>query len=313
MPETVICVAGPTGCGKTALGVQLAKRFNGEVVSADSMQIYRGMSIGSAAPSPEEMDGVPHHMIAVADPAETWSVARYVETATPVIDGILSRGKRVFVVGGTGLWMDALFRQGGFAPGQTGGAVRRTLEARLSQEGTGALYAELGRIDPDAAARIHPSDEKRIVRALEVYGETGRTITAHNADTQALPPRYPALWLGLRYRDRGEMKDALDKRVDRMMEAGLLDEVRALAERVPPDATALQAIGYKELLPVLDGTISLEQGVADVKLRTRQLAKRQLTWFRRNHAIHWVERWDGQDFSEVFQDSTGYLLRCGVC
>ena len=313
MPEPIICVAGPTGCGKTALGVALAKRFGGEVVSADSMQIYRGMSIGSAAPTPDETQGVPHYMIAVADPSESWSVARYVGAATPIIDDILSRGKRPFLVGGTGLWMEAVFRQGGFAPGQSGGQVRRQLEAELKRDGIEPLLRELREADPAAAHRLHASDEKRILRALEVYRETGKTITEHNEATKALPPRYRALWLGLRYQDRDEMKAALDRRVDAMMEAGLLEEVKALAASAPRSATALQAIGYKELLPVLDGEKTLADGIAEVKLRTRQYAKRQLTWFRRNPEIYWLERREGQDFSELVQISTDYLLKNGVC
>lgn len=311
--EVVICVAGPTGCGKTALGVALAKRFNGEVVSADSMQIYRGMSIGSAAPTPEEMDGVRHHMIAVAEPGETWSVARYVENAVPVIDDILARGKRPFLVGGTGLWMEAVFRQGGFAPGQSGGTIRRELEAALARDGMEPLLRELRAVDPDSAARLHPSDTKRVLRALEVYRETGKTISEHNALTKTFPPRYRALWLGLRYRDRAEMREALDRRVDAMMNAGLLAEVRALASKVPRDATALQAIGYKELLPALDGQKSLPDCVEEIKLRTRQYAKRQLTWFRRNPEMFWIERSAGEDFSECVRVSTDYLLNDGVC
>ena len=313
MPEPIICVAGPTGCGKTALGVALAKRFGGEVVSADSMQIYRGMSIGSAAPTPDETQGVPHYMIAVADPSEAWSVARYVGAATPIIDDILSRGKRPFLVGGTGLWMEAVFRRGGFAPGQSGGEVRRQLEAELARDGIEPLLRELRDADPAAAERLHISDEKRILRALEVYRETGKTITEHNEATKALPPRYRALWLGLRYQDREEMRAALDRRVDAMMEAGLLEEVKALAASAPREATALQAIGYKELLPVLDGEKTLADGIAEVKLRTRQYAKRQLTWFRRNPEIYWLERREGQDFSELVQISTDYLLKNGVC
>lgn len=313
MPEPIICVTGPTGCGKTALGVALGERFHGEVVSADSMQIYRGMAIGSAAPTPDEMRGVPHHMIAVADPVESWSVARYVDAAAPVVDDILARGKRPLLVGGTGLWMEALLRQHGFAPGESGGETRRVLEDTLRRDGIAPLLRELRAVDPDAAARIHPADEKRVLRALEVYRETGTTITAHNIATQSMPPRYRAIWLGLRYRDRDEMKAALDRRVDRMMEAGLLEEVRVLAARVPRDATALQAIGYKELLPVLDGEKTLAEGVAEVKLRTRQYAKRQLTWFRRNRDIYWLERREGRDFSEIVRVSTDYCLGKGVC
>ena len=206
----VVCVAGPTACGKTALGVRLAKQLNGEVVSADSMQIYRGMRVGTAAPTEAEMEGVPHHMIAVADPGEQWSVARYVRMAVPLVDGILARGKLPILVGGTGLWLDALVRGRVFARGQAGGAVRRELLRQLEEDGIAPLLAELRQVDPESAARLHPADEKRILRALEVYRETGKTITAHNEETRALPPRYDAVWIGLRFRDREEMKARIE-------------------------------------------------------------------------------------------------------
>ena len=188
MGGRIVCVVGPTACGKTTLGVLLAKRYGGEVVSADSMQIYKGLTIGTAAPTEAEMDGVPHHMVAVADPGEQWSAARYAQAAIPVIDGILARGKLPILVGGTGLWLDAVIRGHGFAPGAAGGEVRRHLQARLEAEGIGPLLAELRQVDRPAAERLHPADEKRILRALEVYLETGKTITAHNEETRALPP-----------------------------------------------------------------------------------------------------------------------------
>ena len=169
MAEKIICVVGPTACGKTKLGVLLAKRYDGEVVSADSMQIYKGMTIGTAAPTAEEMEGVPHHMIAVADPAEQWSAARYARAAVPIVDDILRRGKRPILVGGTGLWLDAVVQGRTFAGGHAGGAVRRELQAQLAWEGIGPLLEELRQVDPEAAERLHPADEKRILRALEVY------------------------------------------------------------------------------------------------------------------------------------------------
>lgn len=313
MAAKIVCVLGPTACGKTALGVLLAKRFRGEVVSADSMQIYKGMTIGTAAPTEAEMDGVPHHMIAVADPAERWSAARYAQEAIPIVDGILARGKLPILVGGTGLWVDAVVRGHGFAPGQAGGTVRAELERRLAAEGIAPLLAELRQVDPQAAQRLHPADEKRIVRALEVYRETGQTITAHNEATRALPPRYDAVKIGLQFRDREDMKALIDRRVDRMSEAGLLDEVRALLARgLPREATALQAIGYKELLGVLDGTVSEAEALAEVKLRSRQYAKRQLTWLRRDPAIHWVFWEKERDLARALQVSTGILLDAGV-
>ena len=166
MPPKILCVVGPTACGKTTLGIALAKRYDGEVVSADSMQIYRGMTIGTAAPTEEEMDGVPHHMVAVADPSESWSAARYAEAAVPIVDDILKRGKLPILVGGTGLWLDALIKGHGFAGGHAGGEVRKILQQRLADEGMEPLWAELERIDPEAAGRLHPADEKRVLRAL---------------------------------------------------------------------------------------------------------------------------------------------------
>lgn len=313
MAPKIVCVVGPTACGKTTLGVLLAKQFHGEVVSADSMQIYRGMTIGTAAPTEKEMDGVPHHMVAVADPAEQWSAARYAETAIPIIDDILARGKLPVLVGGTGLWLDAVVKGHGFAGGHAGGEVRKTLQKRLEAEGIEPLLEELRQVDPEAAKRLHPADEKRILRALEVYLETGKTISAHNAETKDLPPRYDAIWIGLRFADREDMKALIDRRVDKMAEEGLVEEVRALLESgLPRNATALQAIGYKEFLGVLEGTATEAEALAEVKLRSRQYAKRQLTWLRRNPAIHWIEWEKERDFAKALQISTEILTAEGV-
>ena len=313
MAEKIICVVGPTACGKTRLGVLLAKKYDGEVVSADSMQIYKGMTIGTAAPTEDEMEGVPHHMIAVADPAEQWSAARYAQAAIPIVEDILARGKRPILVGGTGLWLDAVVKGHGFAGGCAGGAVRKELQDRLAREGIGELLEELRQADPEAAERLHPADTKRILRALEVYRETGKTISAHNAETAALPPRYDAVWIGLQFRDRADMKALIDQRVDKMVEAGLLDEVRSLLQSgLPRDATALQAIGYKELLGVLDGTATEAEAIAEVKLRSRQYAKRQLTWLRRNPDIRWIWWEKERDFARALQISTEILAAAGV-
>ena len=313
MAPKIVCVVGPTACGKTTLGVLLAKQFNGEVVSADSMQIYKGMTIGTAAPTAVEMDGVPHHMIAVADPSEQWSVARYAQAAIPIIDDILARGKLPILVGGTGLWLEAVVSGRTFAGGHAGGAVRETLQQRLEAEGIGPLLAELRQVDPAAAERLHPADEKRILRALEVYLETGKTITAHNEETQHIPPRYDAVWIGLRFADREDMKALIDRRVDKMVEQGLLEEVQSLLQSgIPREATALQAIGYKEFLGVADGTATVEEAVAEVKLRSRQYAKRQLTWLRRSRDIHWIEWEKERDFAKALQVSTEILTAAGV-
>lgn len=312
MPR-VLCVVGPTASGKTKMGVALAKRFDGEVVSVDSMQIYRGMTVGTAAPTAEEMEGVPHHMIAVADPAESWSVAKYAEMADACVQDILHRGKLPVLVGGTGLWLDALVRGTDFAPGAQGEEIRRQLQQRLADEGAEALLEELRRIDPEAAAKLHLKDEKRIIRALEVYRETGMTFTEHNRLTQAMPPRYEALYIGLDFADRQDLRDRIDRRVDTMVEQGLLQEVQTLlASGLPKDATALQAIGYKQFLGVSDGTVTEGEAVEEVKLRSRQYAKRQLTWLRRNGAIHWIYWEKEPDFPRALQNATEYLTAQGL-
>lgn len=313
MAPKIICVVGPTACGKTKLGVLLAQKYNGEVVSVDSMQIYRGMTIGTAAPTKEEMEGIPHHMIAVADPSEQWSAARYAQTAIPVVDDILARGKLPILVGGTGLWMDALIAGRTFAGGAAGGKIRAELQQRLKDEGIEPLLEELRKVDPAAAERLHPADEKRILRALEVYLETGKTITAHNEETKKIPPRYDAVWIGLQFADREDMKALIDRRVDMMVEEGLLEEVRGLLESgFDRSATALQAIGYKEFLGVLDGTATVEQALEEVKLRSRQYAKRQLTWLRKNPKIHWILWEKHRDFERAMQISTEILSASGV-
>ena len=314
MAEKVVCVVGPTACGKTKLGVELAKALNGEVVSVDSMQIYRGMTIGTAAPTPEEMDGVPHHMVAVADPEEQWSVARYTQAATACVEDILARGRRVVLVGGTGLWLDALISGRTFAPGQSGGEIRRELEQQFEKEGIQGLWAELEQVDPESAGKLHRADTKRILRALEVYRETGKTISAHNAETEALPRRYDPVKIGLAFRDREDMKALIDRRVDKMVEEGLLEEVQALLRRgLPRTATALQAIGYKEFLGVLDGTVTQDQAIEEVKLRSRQYAKRQLTWLRRDKEIHWIYWEKERDFDRALRLSTEILRAHGLC
>ena len=309
----ILCVVGPTACGKTKMGVLLARRYDGEVVSVDSMQIYRGMTIGTAAPTPEETEGIPHHMVAVADPAEKWSVARFTEAADACIQDILRRGKLPILVGGTGLYLDAIISGLTFAPGEAGGAVRKELEAQLAQEGITPLWEELQQVDPEAAARLHIADEKRILRALEVYRETGCTISEHNRRTAALPRRYDPIYIGLAFRDRSDMRDLIDRRVDAMMDAGLLGEVQALLEQgVPRTSTAFQAIGYKELLAAVDGQVPLEEAVAEIKLRSRQYAKRQLTWLRRNQDIHWIYWEKERNFADALRIATEILSAQGL-
>ena len=307
----LLVLCGPTASGKTALGVALAQARNGEVVSADSMQIYRRMDIGTAKPTAEEMGGVPHHMLDVADPAEDYSVARYVRDADACVRDILARGKLPIVVGGTGLYIDNLIAGRDFAPFT--GAWRERLQARAREEGLPALHAELRRVDPDRAEKLHPNDEKRILRALEVWYETGETITAHDARTRDLPPRYDALRVCLAFTRREDMWDRIDRRVDGMMAAGLEREVRdLLASGVPPAATSMQAIGYKEFAAALRGEETVAQAVDEVKLRSRQYAKRQLTWFRRTPGLRWVTWEKDPDLSRGRQEVTAYMEEFGI-
>ena len=220
--NNIICIAGPTASGKTALAVELAKELNGEVVSCDSMYVYKGMDIGTAKPSLKEMDGVVHHMIDVAEPQEEFSVSKYCEMAAPIVDDIVARGKTAIIAGGTGLYMDSLIKGNDFAPFPATG-VRERLEAKAAEVGFDVMLQELREIDPEAAERI--KDTRRIIRALEVYYETGITITEHNRRTQAIPPRYNPLWIGLDFADRAELYRRIDLRVGIMLEMGLIDEI----------------------------------------------------------------------------------------
>ena len=295
----IICIAGPTASGKTALAVELAKELNGEVVSCDSMQVYRRMDIGTAKPTKEEMQGIVHHMIDVAEPDEDFSVSRYCEMAAPIVDDILARGKTAIIAGGTGLYMDSLIRGNAFAPFPATG-VRERLEEQADAEGMQAMLRRLQSVDPDSAARLHLSDRKRILRALEVWLETGETITEHNRKTQAIPPRYTPLWLGLDFADRGELYRRIDTRVDAMLEMGLMEEIRELlASGIPAKCTAMQAIGYKEFVNALNGEETVEKAAEEVKKSSRHYAKRQLTWFRRNPRLHWLTRQAGQKNEEI--------------
>ena len=301
----IICLAGPTASGKTALAVQLARELKGEVVSCDSMQVYRRMDIGTAKPTGEEMQGIPHHMIDVADPWEDYSVSRYCRAAAPIVEDILTRGKTAVIAGGTGLYMDSLVRGNDFAPFPSTG-VREELEAQADALGLDAMLERLREIDPETAGRVR--DRKRILRALEVYLETGETITVHNRRTQEQPPRFTPLWLGLDYENRDTLYARINRRVDLMLERGLLEEIRQLlAEGLSPKATSMQAIGYKEFVAVLEGRRSLAEAAEEVKQSSRRYAKRQLTWFRRNQAIHWIVREEDEAPEEIIRQARQIL------
>ena len=293
--NNLICIAGPTASGKTALSIALAEELGAEIISCDSMQVYKRMDIGTAKPTLEERRGIVHHMLDVAEPTEDFSVSRYCNMADPIIQDIHSRGKTAIIVGGTGLYMDSLMKGNDFAPFPSTG-VRERLEAEPIED----VYARLQAIDPEAAQRLHLSDKKRIIRALEVYLETGETITEHNRRTQAIPPKYHPVWFALEDLERSDLYARIDSRVTEMLRLGLVEEIEnLLASGIPAKCTAMQAIGYKEFVAALQGHITIEEAADQVRQASRHYAKRQLTWFRRNSAIHWLRRGQGIGTEEI--------------
>jgi tRNA dimethylallyltransferase len=304
----IICVVGPTASGKTALAIELAKELNGEVISCDSMQIYRGMDIGTAKPTQEEMQGIPHHMIDICDPTEDFSVSRYTDMATPILEDVLARGKTAIIAGGTGLYVDSLIRGNEFSPIPATGH-RERLEKRIEAEGVDPLLEELRKVDPESAANSM-RNPRRIIRALEVFYETGETITAHNLKTQAIPPRYDPIWIGLDFTNRADLYARIDRRVEIMLETGLMEEIKTiLASGIPEKATALQAIGYKEFVDALAGRSTLQSAVAQVQQSSRRYAKRQLTWFRRNERMNWIIREPETPALEILQQARQILRK----
>ena len=290
----LLVITGPTATGKTALGVELALRLDGEVVSADSMQVYRGMDIGTAKPEPGETRGVRHHMFDVADPSENFSAAKYTELASACVEDIRARGKKPIVVGGTGLYIDGLLRGTDYAAAPGDASLRRSLEEEYDRTGGEAFREALRAVDPERAELLHPKDKKRLVRAREVYILTGETITAHDERSRAVPPRYTADIYALDFADRAKLYERIDRRAAAMFERGLAEEVRALLDAgVPADGTAMQAIGYKETAEYLAGRCTLAEAVEAVQRASRQYAKRQLTWLRRDGRVRWI-RWEDE-------------------
>ena len=307
--NNLICIAGPTASGKTALSIALARELNGEVVSCDSMQVYKGMDIGTAKPTTEEMENIPHHMLSVAEPWEDFSVGKYCQMAAPIVDDILSRGKTAIIAGGTGLYMDALIKGNDFAPVPSTGR-REELEQLAAEKGIEAVIEQLRAVDPESADRLHPSDQKRIIRAMEVYLETGETITEHNRKTQLIPPRYNPVWFGLEDAERASLYTRIDRRVEIMLEHGLIAEIQGLLDAgIPEKCTAMQAIGYKEFVDALQGRSSMETATALVQQSSRKYAKRQLTWFRRNPAIHWLVREENDGTAQILAKARQILAQ----
>lgn len=305
MKPEVLVITGPTATGKTKLAIMAAKAINGEVVGADSMQIYKYMDIGTAKPTVEEMDGVPHHMIDVCSPFEDYSVSEYVEAAAGCCDDILRRGKTPIIAGGTGLYIESLLSGRNFAPRGGGTALRSELSEEYDALGGEAMLMKLAEVDPESGAKLHFNDKKRIVRALEVFLSTGKTISQHNRETKQLPPRYTSKTVALTYSDRERLYERIEKRVDIMLETGLVNEVQTLLDMgLSADCTAMQAIGYKELASALRGDITTEQAIFAIKQESRRYAKRQLSWLRRDNSVTWITWENEPDFDRALLLST---------
>lgn len=304
MKQTCWVLTGPTASGKTALSIRLAKKYNCEIICMDSMQIYRGMNIGTAKPTAAEMDGIPHHMLDVASPTEAFSVARYQEMAEACAEDILRRGKQPLFVGGTGFYLRALRHP--MAMGEVAGdeAIRQELEAQAAEDGgKERLHAQLAQVDPDTAARLHANDVRRVVRAMEVYRLTGTPFSKQPQMEQEPRFRYRVATLTM---DRETLYRRIEKRVDMMLDDGLADEVKSLLDSgVPADAQAMKAIGYKEIVPYLRGEWPLEKAVYELKLGTRHYAKRQLTWMRREEDVLWVDALSADAFEQLENWYTG--------
>ncbi len=276
----LIVIAGPTASGKTALAVELCRRFNGEVISADSMQVYDTLTVGTARPMPEETNGIPHHLMGFLPPDASFSVAKYAELAHAAIADVHARGKLPILCGGTGLYIQAVVENLSYEEQPASRELREQLRERIEREGGEVLLAELAQVDPETAARLHPNDHGRIVRALEIVRTTGRTITEQNAASHAVNSPYRVCGLRLEYRERGTLYDRINRRVTAMLDAGLVEEAQWL-RRQPNTDTVRQAIGYKELEPYLQGAVSREEAAEALRQATRRYAKRQLSWFRR--------------------------------
>ncbi len=307
MAKRIIAIAGPTASGKTALAVELSKRLSGEVVSCDSMQIYKGMDIGTAKPDAAEMQQIPHHMIDIKEPDERFSVAEFVKCARACIEDILSRGKVPILAGGTGLYMDSVLFNIEFADFEEVPDFNQEMEKLLREQGPKALHEELRKRDPEAAEKIHPNNTRRIIRALEVCEATGKPFTLVSNEAKR-SPEYEALVLCIDT-PREVLYERINRRVDHMLENGLLSEVRALKEKgIGRDTTAIQAIGYKELYDYFDDVLTLDEAVEKIKRESRRYAKRQLTWFRRNKDIKWVSL-DKDDATDLIYEECKSFLK----
>ncbi len=307
----VLAVCGPTASGKTWLGVELALKYEGEIVSADSMQIYKGMDIASAKPTEEEKKGVPHHLMDFLDRDVTFSAADYVRLAREKIDDILSRGKLPIIVGGTGLYIDSLLNNVNFSEMKSDEEYRKSLYDYAAENGNEALYERLVKADPEAAEQIHMNNLVRVIRALEVIHVTGRKFSELKTESRLVESPYDSVIIGLNAADRGMLYERINQRVDIMVETGLVEEARQLWQSAPMK-TAANAIGYKELIPYFENEMSLAECIDKIKQETRRYAKRQLTWFRRNDSIEWVVIDDFSKKCEIFEKSQKAIAKYGI-
>ena len=300
----LIAVVGPTASGKTALGVEIARRLNGEVVSCDSMQIYKGMDIASAKPTTDEMMGVPHHMIGIAEMEDSYSVARYVDEAKRVIVDIYSRNKMPILVGGTGLYFSSLVDNLTFSEEKDTSELRAKLTIEAAEIGNEAMLKRLHQIDPEYAETLHPNNLKRVIRALEVYYSSGVTMTEQQRRSRINPSEYDLTAIGIRFENRELLYERINRRVDIMLENGLLDEAKeSMSDGL---ATSAQAIGHKELIPFLKGECTFDEAVESLKRETRRYAKRQMTWFNRDERINWITA-DSADLKKILENSIKIL------
>ena len=295
----MIGVVGATASGKTSLAVKIAQKYNGEIISADSMQIYKGMDIATAKATEEEKCGIPHYMMDFLSPTELFSVSEYVEMAKNIINDILARGKVPIVCGGTGLYIRSLVENVQFSPEQADENLRNKLNERYEKEGGEVLLKELAEFDPEMAKTLHPSNNKRIIRAIEIYQTTGITMSEHIRKSKDIPSPYEWTVIGIAFADRQKLYDRINARVDIMLEQGLPEEAKEFY-RENKGKTAIGAIGYKELKPYLDGEMTLEQAVENLKQVTRNYAKRQMTWFKKDSYIHWIY---ADECKDVFEEA----------
>lgn len=306
----VIVVLGPTASGKTGLSIELAKEINGEIVSADSMQIYRFMDIGTAKPDEEEKQGIKHYLIDEVNPDEEFSVAKYKELAIKYIDEIINKGKTPIVVGGTGLYLNSLIYNINFSETISDWGLREELKKEAEEKGNEYLHNKLKECDPEAAAKIHPNNLNRVIRALEVYKYTSKTISFHQELSRLEPPKYDFVLIGLRM-SRERLYERINKRIDNMIERGLIDEVRMLQSLgYNKSAVAMQGIGYKEVLAYFKGELTFEEVIFILKRDTRRYAKRQLTWFRRIADVQWIDV-DVSNEDNILKNIKYYIARYG--